>query len=136
MFIITICDLMYLYLPQDVTMVHISWHVGSRLMVYSTSRPNGVTYLGSFNYHIALFVFGIMYNFLTNLAFNLQKFDTICTIPFYLGIMNIGLAKWEYAAFSSISCTSIRCISSYRLSICIWDTGNNLLRTSSTPSFF
>ena len=79
-------------------------------MVYPTFRPNAVTYLGPFNSYIALFIFGIMYGFLTKLAFSLRKFDTICTLPFHLDIMNIGLAQWEYASFFSISCTSMRYI--------------------------
>ena len=76
---------------------------------------------------------GIGYGICTILAFNFLKSNTICTVPFGLGMINLGLAQAIHDASSSIHRAAIRCISVYRVYICMWGTGNGLICTGSVP---
>ena len=76
-------------------------------------------------------VIEIGYGFLTKLVFNFLKSHTIRTVPFGLGIMNVGLTQALQDAFPSIPMPTIRCTSLCRVYICIWGIEDIVICTGS-----
>ena len=75
-------------------------------------------------------ILGIGYSLRTKLAFNFLKSDTIRTVPFFFGIMNVGLIHALHDVFPQGYHTLYFL---YRVCLYIWSTGKGLRCTGSAP---